>query len=270
MANDDIEIAQQLVSGKLNKLGHKFFHDSSIIYRSSTENVSIYWNLLQNREKILSIISSGDQILNTILAGNLNIDGFDISRFPKYFLELKRAAIISLALDEYIKFFLDCSYLDDDDELYDMYIKFRGNLDQEYRYFWDSLFDFFDVYEVFGSNLFSTMQLKTHNIVEFNPYLQKDNYRKLKEQIGKVNLNYYQGDIKTLKLPNKYDLINLSNIINYETNYKDILEKLPLKDGGIALTYLYFLSDTIRENFRDCIFETPQKVDNGHIMIYRK
>lgn len=270
MANDDIEIAQQLVSGRLNKLGHKFFHDSSIIYCSSTENVSIYWNLLQNREKILSVISSGDQILNTILAGNLNIDGFDISRFPKYFLELKRAAIISLSLDEYIKFFFDCSYLDDDDELYDMYIKFRGNLDQEYRCFWDSLFGFFDVYEVFGSNLFSTMQLKIEKIIEFNPYLQKNNYQELKGLIEKANLDYYQGDIKKLELPNKYDLINLSNIINYEINYKEILERLPLKDGGIALTYLYSLSDDIIENFQDCIFETPQKVDNGHIMIYKK
>ena len=35
-----------------------------------------------------------------------NNDSFDISRFPKYYFELKKAAILSLSRDEFLDFFI--------------------------------------------------------------------------------------------------------------------------------------------------------------------
>ena len=59
-------------------------------------NSRAYIDCLVDRKKVLSTIASGDQILNSILYGAKDIEGFDISVFPKYYLNLKIAAIKNL------------------------------------------------------------------------------------------------------------------------------------------------------------------------------
>ena len=85
--HDDIVSAQRIVSGADFNFGDKpFFHETSAIYKISNERTQDYYSFLIGREKVLSVIGSGDQILNLILEGTKEIDAFDISSFPKYFL----------------------------------------------------------------------------------------------------------------------------------------------------------------------------------------
>ncbi|MGN1371752.1 MAG: DUF3419 family protein [Candidatus Coprovivens sp.] len=107
MVKDDVVLAQKIISRSEFNFGcENTFHNSSAIYRFSNERLQDYGEYFVNKNKVLSVISSGDQILNAILNGVKDIDAFDISVFPKYFLYLKIGAIKSLSREEYLNFFL--------------------------------------------------------------------------------------------------------------------------------------------------------------------
>ena len=89
---DDLLIAQQIM-----KNGYKeknVYHDSSFIFMTTNEKTHLYQHLIQNKNSILTVTSSGDQIFNTILESPKSITAYDISRFPKYLVELKKAGIL--------------------------------------------------------------------------------------------------------------------------------------------------------------------------------
>ena len=267
---EDIIIAQKILEQNYSNINNNIYHDSSFMYMTTNENIKSYQKYLNNKNKILSVISSGDQILNTILGGNFNIDGFDISRFPKYILELKIAGIKSLTREEFINFFFE---VDKNSEYYDdiYYYKMRNFLEGKYKKFWDGLIDFYDWNDIIKSNLFSSQTVSINSITDNNLYLQNDNYEKLQKIIDRANINYYTGDINDIVLEHntEYDLINLSSIIYYSNNYKKLLENLKLANNGIALTYLYNVCRQIKENYTNCDFEQFDNTKNG-VMIYKK
>lgn len=87
MLKEDIITAQKIVSGSFNNIGKNHYHGNSFIYRFTNEKINEYQKYLENRKKILTVTASGDQILNSVLAGTKEIDSYDISRFPQYFFE---------------------------------------------------------------------------------------------------------------------------------------------------------------------------------------
>ena len=249
--NEDIVLAQKIICNNYNNKENTRYNENSIIYRGTNEWIAsnTYIDLIKNRKKILSIIGSGDQILNSILVGSSNITGYDISRFPKYYLYLKIAALKILNKEEYISFFVGTYY----DELLniDVYDKVRKELYGEYLLFWDSIFDYFDQIEINESKLFSSEPINKYEHIRNNLFLQKDNYYKLRNKIDRINIKLYNDNIFELisKLDEEYDLINLSSIIHYPkdnfgTNnsfkkFKSFLYNLPLNKDGIAINYLY-------------------------------
>lgn len=274
MIKTDIEKAQKIVSinNSSNLVSNTPYHENSFIYRTTNEQINKYQSYLKNRENILSIIASGNQILDTIYEGNKNITGFDISIFPKYYLELQIAALNILGLKDYINFI----YGDIDDEKFDdMYDTIHPMLGKESKEFWDGLLNFFDFSEITASTLFSNEIVYSKNIIERNIYLQsEENYQRLKDNIQQVNLKYVTGDIFSLakKLDTHYDFINLSSIIYYNDldKYKEMLETLPLIDNGEALTYLYKIKPFIQKQdyFPNCNFHSFD--NNVGVMIYTK
>ena len=82
--NDILRLAQLIVRGSYINFGSKDnFINTSSIYKFTNEDITSYFHHLENKENILSVIGSGNQILNSILAGAKNIDCFDISVFPE-------------------------------------------------------------------------------------------------------------------------------------------------------------------------------------------
>ena len=273
MGKTDTIKAQEIVSNsKSNLVSNTPYHENSFIYRTTNEQINKYQDFLKNRENTLSIIASGNQILNTIYEGTKNITGFDISTFPKYYLELQIAALNAFGLKDYINFI----YGDiDDEEFDDMYYTINPILEKESREFWDGLLNFFDFSEITASTLFSNEIVSPRNITKKNIYLQnEENYQRLKNNIQQVNLEYITGDIFSLakKLDTKYDFINLSSIIYYNdlNRYKEMLETLPLMDNGKALTYLYKIKlfSQKQDFFPNCDFHSFDN-DSG-VMIYTK
>lgn len=244
--NEDISLAQQIVSRKTLPARH-VFSDISGIYKGTNEFITNeqYQEALKNKTRILSVLGSGDQIINSILFGSKDIEGFDISRFPKYYLMLKLAAIKSLSKDEYLSFLFG----DIHDELYneDMYSKIYPYLDEDTRLFWDSLFDYFDVCEINDSMLFRSDIMNKGIMVNNNPYLQGDNFERVKSNLKGIDIKFHEGNIFTMFNGNTkgFDLINLSNIIHYYkcvdkdySGYKSFLDSLPLNEKGLILSYL--------------------------------
>ncbi len=277
MLNEDIRIAQQIITGSYNPLQKESFHSKSFMYKASNENIRAYQKFLENKRSIFSITASGDQILNSILLGTKKVIACDISRFPNYFLALKIGAILSLSLDEYINFFIDTDE-NKKEFSYDYYIKFRDNLNINHKKFWDSLFNFFSGDEIYKSLLFSHEVVNKKIVQERNLFLEEDQYNKLRKNLYYADINYYCQDLSTLSLPSNkvYDLVNLSSIIYYgKLNnplvYQKLLNAFMLTPNGQIITYLYKASSHFKKEFttKNFTFHQFETSEEG-IMVYQK
>ena len=249
--HNDIVMAQQLVSGSQSNINGTAFHNTSVIYKGTNEQQSSYHHHLANKKEILTTLGSSDQVLNSMLVCPNSITAFDISRFPKYFLYLKLAAVLNLSYEEFIYFFYESTTTS---EIYDdMYDKISQSLPKDDKEFWDSLFSYFDWYDIYESSMFSRETIIPSYHITQNPYLTKENYYRLRELIPTIELKTKEGNVYTMDFDQEYDFINLSNIWNYNNpqHHKDLLRRLPLTVGGEALSYSYDLSDKVRDFFQD-------------------
>lgn len=215
-------------------------HSSSFIYKMANEDVSIYKDYLKNSKRILSVISSGDQIIESITSEKKIIDCFDISKYPKYYLMLKLTALKALKKEDYVKLFIE-SPLTTLDEYYD------------------------DLY-------YENIRKPNDFIYKSLSYLKDENYYKLRKNIENAELNFYEGDIFTLvsSLTSKYDLVYLSNIIDYanKKDYKNLLSKFNLNDNGVVLSYIFSHVKKYSDFLDMCEVKEDSKEDRG-VLIYK-
>ena len=259
-----IDTAQNIVRGNHNVFKKEYtFDEHSFIYKKTNERLQDIGDILENKKKILCVIGSGDQILNILLTNPEQIDAFDISVFPMYFLELKIAAIKTLTHEEYISFFID----DIDhrkDEYYDdlFFDKISKELPEEIKDFWQHLFDFNDWDEIYKSMLFSSEPVIKNYALEQNKYLEEKEYYKLREILKNKKINYIQSNILDLDIEESYDLIYLSNILQYVNpeEYKKKIEYFQDKTKGIIVTYLFGKLDKALEFFKG---STGRKIDTN-------
>lgn len=103
-------------------------------------------------------------------------------------------------------------------------------------------------------------------------YLKDENYYKLRENIENTELNFYEGDIFTLvsSLNSKYDLVYLSNIIDYanKNDYKNLLSKFNLNDNGVVLSYIFSHIKKYNDFLDMCEVKEDSKEDSG-VLIYK-
>ena len=252
---DDIELAKKEIANKNAR--SMLCTRSSLIYKFTNEYMSDpnYIKLVSDNDRVLSVIGSGDQILNAILFGSKKIDAFDISAFPKYYLEFKIAAIKCLSYREFIDLFINSNAFNTR-----LYRKVLDNMDSDAKEFWLGLTD--GTKKLFNSDSISSKDLYESRLFDKsanrriyaiynNPYLKdEDSYNLLKEKLhNKVHIHYITGDI--FKIGNirykNYNFINMSNISNYygsmncmgnSCRYKNFVTNLNIADDGKILTYL--------------------------------
>ena len=289
--SNDIKAAQNIIRGKL-AVNRSIFNEHSSIYRISNETISNenYFENLKGKKRVLSITASGDQIINSILCGTKSLIGMDISTFPKYYFALKLAALKELNEDEYLDFIVGRNRNNMLPLSIDLYSKVRESLQPEIMSFWDSILFSYNSEMIQKSPLFGTFIVSQNKMIKNNPYLQDDNYTKVKNAINDVKIeliDYNMFKVNNLKI-GKFDLINLSSLINYinpptlfqknkAEKYKKYVKTLPLTNNGIALTYnftfdgdlaLYFFEDEFEVyNIKEDIF--PYNINN-ELIIYKK
>ena len=273
-----LQLAQLIVRGNYINFNYdQSFGYASSIYRFSNEDISSYFHHLQNKEKVLTVIGSGGQVLNGILAGTRDFDCFDISIFPEYYLHLQIASILALSKEEYLEYY----FSDDRDILfcYELYDKISDKLKGKYKKFWDTLYMFDEGIDIYNSLLFRSDLCFKENVLKNNPYLQDKNYEKLKKILEKENIriNPIVTDITKTKNSIPYDLINLSNILFY--NFKDIEEYINflannflLKENGQIINYFFQLNQDIEKRANELLQPNGyvEDIDGKKLLIYKR
>lgn len=247
-------LAQGIVRGTKSNLKKECFHSHSFIYKKTNEQLEYITKYFKDKKKILCVIGSGDQILNALTFFPDKIVGFDISVFPKFFLKLKLAGIMSLSRDEFVEFFFDVIYNSNEDFYDDIFFnKIFPYLDEESQNFWGFLFEYNEWYDIYNSPLFSSEVVSVQRALEQNEYLKGEKYTELKEIIPKVKIDFIVGDIINTQIENDFDLVYLSNIIQYQNvwKYKEKVKELTMNGKTEVFTYVFGEIDKALEFFND-------------------
>ena len=184
------------------------------IYPFTTETISGYITKMDIENKsVLTLGSSCDQALNSLLLGASDVTIFDINERVKYFYELKKKLILSTSREELIHEVINL---------------------KQYEYFED----------IFSYNDLIKMNLYLQN---------DENYSKLQNILSEKTINFITGNIFDIKeyskLNSKYDRVILSNVLDYlpsnlelgrtVINMYDGLSKCLNDDALVQLYYLY-------------------------------
>lgn len=227
---------------------NKFIPNSGILDKIepfATENIKEllkYFNL--HNKNILTLLGNGDQTIDMILNGSIDITTFDINPLTKYYYALKKAALNSnITREEYLKYFCFYNYpyyhqLNKHSFSKEIFEKICTFLDEENYKFWCYLYDNYQPFEIRnGKSLFLCNELNHNILTKTINYLNNDtNFYIIKEKIKEAKINFINEDIK--KLPNKlteqFDFIYLSNIIEYLINtYLDSINKIQIGSQSI-------------------------------------
>jgi len=241
----------------MQKLIDELF-DSSInhslymkLYPFSTENIKGYLDYFDLKDKsILTIGSSGDQVINSFYNGSRDITLLDINPFSKYYLYLKVAAIMTFSYQEFIYFFFPKIH-DKDNSLRFNRILLKKLLRALKKINYDSYTFFEYIFNKYPNSkiiecLFNDDQDNDKVIKRINNYLDNSkNYNYLKKIINDLYISFINIDIFKYRDDKKYDNIFLSNIGDLVNLYyfRDLLVRLRdnnLNDfGSILVAYLW-------------------------------
>lgn len=223
------------------------------IYPFTTENISGYLNKFDlNNKSLLTVGSSGDQVINAVMNNCKDISVVDICPFTKFYFYLKKAAILSLTYEEFLEYFCYRNFyphLKDNYNVFskNIFEKFKQTLrllDYESYLFWDELFSCYDNITI-RKEMFEYDEDNLSTLKQMNLYMNDESkYISCKNKIKNINPKFITGDIKNIKLDKKHDNIWLSNIGQYLEikELKSIAENLfkNLNDEGkFLLCYLY-------------------------------
>lgn len=231
----------------------------SKLYPFTTENIAGYIDNFNLKNKsLLTVGSSGDQVINAALKGCQDITVLDINQFTKFYYYLKSAAIINLTYNDFLKFLKYRCYPstfknNEKDvlkfELYDKLRDYLRKADYESYLFWEELLFNYDG-KTIRTRLFTFDEGQIKENRGCNNYLKtEDNYNKAKKYLQSLHPTFINNDILDIHLDRSFDNIWLSNIANYmqKEEIKQMIENMDkyLKIGGkMLVSYLY----QIREN----------------------
>lgn len=246
------------------------FNYLSKIYSFTTENIAGYFEQLKFANKnVLTVVASGDHIINALYKDAKSIIGFDINYLALIFTELKLIALEELEYKEFLDFFM----IDDENGIarnkkaldYDVYTsRLRNHLLESTAKNWDMLYQNFNNngYDLRNSYVFNNKYDNNCLKINSNLYLKSElEYNKTKEKIKDkeiilINSNYM--DIKFYDLPKlkNCDIILMSNISDYikdlyekksgylEQYIKDIIKIFKNETNEIVCAYLYNIQNT--------------------------
>ena len=249
-----------------------FRHQFSNIFSFTTENISGYLEYFDfNNKSLLTVGSSGDQILNSFYCGARNITLFDINEYAKYYVYLKIAAIASLNYKDFQDFFFKRVNAFNENELMfskTFFKKLKNTLkifDYESFYFFDELFNSFKG-KVIRDRMFNDAEYRNRVIKGFNIYLHSENnYNRLKSIIENINFKYINGNLFKDEIEGRYDNIFLSNLCTVVDIYKffNLVKRINDNNlninGSMLFAYLWdiqFESDSFEEDWKD-IYKMP-------------
>ena len=252
------ELEEALYTAKERCEGNIILDEASMngfeeIYPFTTENIAGYIDYFDLQDKsLLTVGSSGDQIINAAFKGAKDITLLDINPYAKYYYYLKAAGILELNLTDFNEFFRYNDYpkvFKYNKKVFDKasYKKLKStlkSLDNDSYLFWDELFDMYQP-DYIRFSLFSNDEYGTSVLSKSNLYLQSENtYDETKTKLKELRPEFINEDIFKSNLTKNYDNIWLSNIACYlyQDKIKGMTDKFADKlavDGKLLISYLY-------------------------------
>lgn len=248
-------VLERLIINAINKCNGMFVDDIArdfqLLYPFTTENINGYINYFNLYNKtLLTVGSSGDQIINASLFDCKDIVCLDICPYAKFYFYLKLSCLLELNKDKFLAFLCYKYKTFRDNELAfhnSDYKKIKSTLrllDYESYLFWDELFSNLKGLDI-RKELFYFDENKMDVIIKTNSYLLSNiAYDEVRKKIMKTRIEFINDDIFKSKIDRLFDVIWLSNIGAYHSRHfvKIMVDKVSkdLNDYGMLLiSYLY-------------------------------
>ena len=256
-------IKTQVDVGKICFLGIPF-SEYQKVYRSTNENIHGYMSKIDfaGKEKALSVLASGDHVLNLIYHDILKVDTFDTNKLTAYYtFGIKIPAILAFGYQEFLEWMR--RIIDKDlslEELNELMRPLFPFMEKNCYYYWKRLLDYNYQIQKDKKKILNLFRMILINInaetlsIAQNTYLQsKENYNKVKENLQKAHITFKCCDCLFLgeEMKGQYDLVFLSNIADYFSKafdyfwtyeklrgFEESLKPIMKQNGLIALAYL--------------------------------
>ena len=217
----------------------------------SNEKLSdVFKDIDLTNKSVLTVGSSGDQAINSILKGAKDITIADINVFTEPFVEYKLALIRVFDFETFNDLFVKPRMFN-----YKVYRKISHLLSPTAQQFWDSIMLDLEAdadvwYEFNEKEVAKKMLIIDHSTRYSDFYKKTDVYLKLQNILrsGKISIKYVNAELEDFSnvIKGKFDLIYLSNIYYYykesksdkfEKIVKDLYDKRLNKNGTILVNY---------------------------------
>lgn len=270
-------------------------HNFDKVYPTTNENLDLLFKAIDVKDKnVLTVGSSGDQVIYSITNGAKNVVCFDINPFVEHFCNYKIATIKSLDYGEFLRCFqFDMPYFYEKLMFnllsYRTYSRISHNLPENSKLFWDQYF--------MEKEMLHNFTLGAPDVT-FKTYMYSaEDYKKVKDALMgfKGEIKFITSDVfdiaSHLSKKDKFDCVFLSNIIDYQalnrmtrdgkiagvTRYKNMCDELSefmTDDGKIQIEYNFecprtdekgdYLIDIIFG--RDNLQKVHGKYDEGYVI----
>ena len=265
----DVEMTKKLIEEHHNDKNLEDYSPYKSVYLWTNEDIRNTLRVLKmnNKERALCVLSSGDHLFNLLVDGYKEVDTYDINMLAEYTsLGLKRAMIIKYPYLEF-KYRMDkiqsnsYSYEEEIEEIIGCF----DYMEEEHKLYFMELIDSIARKEIelkakdqsmqhLLDHLLKKTQTKKTDYILGNNYLDNEiNYEILRDRLKNTTINFIPRNI--LRKENKrkkYDFIHLSNILDYaylewgkKWKYNKLLRleknlSKELNEDGLLLIYYIF------------------------------
>lgn len=194
------------------------------------------------KDRALTVLASGDQAFNLICKGVRNIDTFDINVLTYFYFQLRVAMVKNLGFKEFAKVSSNIRKLE---VLKKLVKKLRKSLGEEVYEYYCKIIEFAISDKTRINRLF--INSFDHQICGFyNYYLDcEDSYLNLRRGLQETEFTFTFNDARVLplELKQKYDIILLSNIVDYVAKDEEMFCKFinsyyeHLEQNGVVIGY---------------------------------
>lgn len=249
---------------------HPDYVNSAIgrLYSFSNEDLtSFFKNMDVSGKSVLTVGSSGDQVLSAIMSGASRITLVDANPMSLPYTELKLAAAKILSFEEFKKYFTREHIFD-----HKYYAKVSHDLSPRSREFWDEIMlNTSDYQDAFFKNIFQQQLFMESGRDHMSYFKSEQNFLKLKENIPNCDVDFICAEFNQFpsKITDKYDLIMLSNLVTYLDCYQRfwyITKKLSRNlrlDGKMQVNYEF---DKSYKKFESMLDSAEDYLDSAEDM----
>ena len=224
----------------------------------SDTSLKFYKKYKLDNKNVLCKLKTGDEVID-LLSYNAKVTCYSSNKLDKYFLKLKLSAM-KLGYKTFINYYFKTNGSKK------LYLKFRNNLDNETKYFFDTLYNY-------TNNLFDTKLVYSNYDIEvlqmYFRYLINKRFYEVSDNIDNIKFIFSSDKNISKKVNDTYDFINLSyNMDNMNKDRFDFINskinddfKPLLNEKGIIQAYVSKEKNDI-DNY--IIYET-RSIDDSYV-----